>query len=58
MCEAWEMTIEEAKRIVRTTKSEKLRRDTIKYINREMGRRKTVNRSERGDSYCRRTHKT
>lgn len=51
------MTIEEAKRIVRTTKSEKLRRDMIKYINREMGRRKAVNRSERDDSYCQRTLK-
>ena len=52
------MTIEEAKKIVRTTKSEKLRRDMIKYINREMGRRKAAERSERGDSYCRRTLKT
>ena len=52
------MTIEEAKRIVRTTKSEKLRRDMIKYINREMDRRNTVERAERGDSYCRRTLKT
>ena len=52
------MTIEEAKRIVRTTKSEKLRRDMIKYINREIGRRKEIERSERGDSYCRQTLKT
>jgi hypothetical protein len=52
------MTIEEAKRIVRTTKSEKLRRDMIKYINREIGRRKAVNRSERDDSCCRLILKT